>query len=117
MRRPGIPPLRAYHSLLRAYGPQGWWPVTPAHGRRTRLSPRQRLEVCIGAILTQNTNWSNVEKALARLNSAGLRDLAALKSVPQRRLQGLIRASGYFRQKAKKLKAFMRHLDGRGGDI
>jgi endonuclease-3 related protein len=77
----------------------------------------QRLEVCAGAILTQNTNWANVEKALARLHEAGIRGLPALLAVPQRRLERLIRSSGYFRQKAKKLKAFARHLAGRGGKV
>lgn len=118
-------PLAVHRRLLRAYGPQGWWPVTPAGGRGPRyrpgrsaaLSERQRLEVCVGAILTQNTSWGNVEKALSRLHEAGLRDLEDLLTVPSRRLEGLIRSSGYFRQKAKKLKAFARHLAARGGKV
>jgi len=73
--------------------------------------------VCLGAILTQNTKWGNVEKALIRLQAAGVRDLPDILAVPQRRLAGLIRCSGYFRQKAKKLKAFARHLAGRGGKL
>jgi endonuclease-3 related protein len=71
----------------------------------------------MGAILTQNTNWGNVERALARLHEAGIRDLAGLLSIPQPTLAGLIRSSGYFRQKAKKLKAFARHLAERGGEV
>jgi endonuclease-3 related protein len=71
----------------------------------------------VGAILTQNTNWSNVEKAIERLHTAGMRDLDDLLAVPQRRLEGLIRPSGYFRQKAMKLKAFGWHLAGRGGRL
>jgi len=120
-----LAPLTVYRRLLRAYGPQGWWPVTPAGGDgpryrpgfSVRLTQRQCLEVCVGAILTQNTNWDNVEKAMTRLHEAGIRDLAALLAVPQRRLEGLIRSSGYFRQKAKKLKAFARHLARRGGEV
>lgn len=118
-------PPAVYRRLLKAYGPQGWWPVTPAGGRKPRYRPgrsvalteRQRLEVCTGAILTQNTNWGNVEKAMERLHDAGLRDLDALLAVPPRRLEGLIRSSGYFRQKAKKLKTFARHLAARGGKV
>ncbi|MBI5241603.1 MAG: hypothetical protein HY926_14110 [Elusimicrobia bacterium] len=118
-------PLAVYRRLLEAYGAQGWWPVTPSGGRRPRYRPggcgrlaeRQRLEVCLGAILTQNTSWGNVEKALARLHEAGVRDLEGVLAQPARRLQGLIRPSGYFRQKAKKLKAFARHLAGCGGKV
>ena len=118
-------PPAAYRRLLRAYGPQGWWPVTPRGGHRPcyrpgfsgKLSERQRLEVCVGAILTQNTNWGNVEKAMSRLHEAGIRDLSGLLTVSQPRLAGLIRSSGYFRQKAKKLKAFARHLTERGGKV
>jgi endonuclease III related protein len=71
----------------------------------------------VGAILTQNTNWGNVEKAMSRLHEAGIRDLSGLLAVSQPRLAGLIRSSGYFRQKAKKLKAFARHLADRGGKV
>lgn len=118
-------PLAVYQRLQRAFGPQGWWPVTPSGGRRPRYRPgasgrlteRQRLEVCVGAILTQNTNWGNVEKALGRLHGAGLRDLDGLLAVPTRRLEVLIRSSGYFRQKAKKLKALARHLAARGRQV
>ena len=120
-----LAPLTVYRRLLRAYGPQGWWPVTPTgghlpryrHGFLGRLTQRQRLEVCVGAILTQNTTWGNVEKAMSRLHAAGIRDLDGLLAVSQPRLERLIRSSGYFRQKAKKLKAFVRHLAGRGGKI
>ncbi|MDD5630219.1 MAG: hypothetical protein PHU21_14220, partial [Elusimicrobia bacterium] len=105
--------------------PQGWWPVTPAGADRPRYRPgfagrlteRQRLEVCVGAILTQNTSWANVQKAMARLAAAGIGDLKGLLAVSQRRLEVLIRASGYFRQKARKLKAFARHLEDRGGSL
>ena len=128
-RNPGRPeppaPAAVYRLLLKAYGPQGWWPVTPVAGTRPRYRPgfsgrlteRQRLEVCLGAILTQNTNWGNVEKAMSRLHGAGIRDLPDFLAVPQRRLEGLIRSSGYFRQKAKKLKAFVRRLRRCGGGV
>ena len=72
-----------------------WWPAnTP-------------FEVIVGAILTQSTAWSNVERAIANLRRERLLTFAALERVPLRRLQTLVRPSGYFRQKARKLKAFV----------
>jgi endonuclease III related protein len=87
-----------YDELFRALGPQKWWPAkTP-------------FEVIIGAILTQNTAWTNVEKAIANLRRERLLTPAALERVPGTKLARLIRSSGYFRQKAKKLKAFVKFL-------
>ncbi len=110
-------PERVYQSLLKVLGPQGWWPVTQKGALAPRYRPgffgkptqRQSAEICMGAILTQNTSWGNVEMALRHLHGAGIRDLPALARIPPRRLQELVRSSGYFRQKAKKLKIFARH--------
>jgi endonuclease III related protein len=88
-----------YAALYARWGPQNWW---PAHSR---------LEVIVGAYLTQNTNWSNVEKAIVNLRRARALSLQALRRIPLRELEKLIRPSGYFRQKAKKLKTFVRFLD------
>jgi endonuclease III-like uncharacterized protein len=95
------PPLDEYfNSLFTALGPQHWWPgKTP-------------FEVIIGAILTQNTSWKNVELALANLRAAGVFTPARVEQVNHRRLQSLIRPAGYFRQKARALKAFVRFLRG-----
>ncbi len=71
----------------------------------------------MGAILTQNTNWTNVEKALGRLHEAGVRDLKDFLRLDRRRLERLIRSSGYFRQKARRLQGFLRHLDKKGGRV
>jgi endonuclease-3 related protein len=87
-----------YNTLFRALGPQNWWPA------------RTPFEVIVGAILTQNTAWTNVQKAMANLRRERLLTPAALERVPQTKLARLIRSSGYFRQKAKKLKAFVRFL-------
>ncbi|MBZ5694790.1 MAG: endonuclease III domain-containing protein [Acidobacteriia bacterium] len=88
------PPLDEYYnSLFTAFGPQHWWPG------------RTQFEVIVGAILTQNTSWANVERAIANLRSAKLLSLPAIEKVPLRRLESLIRSSGYYRQKARKLKA------------
>jgi endonuclease III related protein len=91
----GEPPLAEYFdSMLAALGPQHWWPgKTP-------------FEVIVGAILVQNTSWANVEGAIAKLRAARLLTPTAMSKVQVNKLEGLIRSSGYFRQKARKLKAF-----------
>jgi len=101
-----LPPLdqqrqiRAYYrTLQRAWGPQHWWPA------------RTRFEVIVGAYLTQNTAWTNVEKALANLRAARLLSVRGIRRVELRELEHLIRPSGYFRQKAKRLKTFIEFLD------
>ncbi len=101
MKRPR-PPKRVLHRyfdrMLSVYGPQHWWPA------------RGRFEVMVGAILTQNAAWRNVEKAIARLKRSGLMNPTALDRVSVRRLSRVIRPSGYFNVKARRLKAFVRFL-------
>jgi len=89
---------RYYDSLFAAHGPQHWWPG------------RTRFEIIVGAILTQNTSWRNVEPAIRNLRAEKLLSPRAIETVSLARLARLIRSSGYFRQKAKKLKAFTRFL-------
>ncbi len=91
--------IRYYAALYTHWGPQNWWPA------------ESRLEVIVGAYLTQNTNWGNVEKAIANLRRAGVLSIKGLREAPLRRLQTLVRPSGYFRQKAKRLKTFVRFLN------
>jgi endonuclease-3 related protein len=81
-----------YRRLLEAYGPQYWWPAD---------SP---LEVMIGAVLTQNTAWHSVARAIVNLKTHGLLSIQALGSIPQEVLAPLIRPAGYFRLKARRLK-------------
>lgn len=88
-----------YHTLYSAWGPQHWWPA------------ETRFEVIVGAYLTQNTTWTNVELALANLRSARVLSVEGIRALPLRRLQRLIRPSGYFRQKAARLKTFVAFLD------
>lgn len=97
--REGQPPLDEYYnSLFTAFGPQRWWPgKTP-------------FEVIAGAILTQNTSWTNVARAIENLRDEGLLSPASIERVPLARLEVLIRPSGYFRQKARKLRAFCAFL-------
>ena len=120
-----VSPIGIYRRLLKVYGPQGWWPVTVGADARPRYRPgfhgrlteRQAWEVCVGAIMTQNTAWGNVEKALRALHEAGVRSPQAVLDAPSAKLERLIRPSGYFRRKAVKLKALARHLRGRGGRV
>jgi endonuclease-3 related protein len=90
-----------YDTLFSKWGCQHWWPAY------------SRFEVILGAYLTQNTSWSNVEKALASLRAAGLLSVEGIRRTPITKLENLIRSSGYFRQKAKRLKTFVRFLDQR----
>lgn len=113
-------PRRVWRRLEARFGRQGWWPVTgpgdarPAYvpGRYAPPPPAQALEVCVGAILTQNTAWTNVERALENLHRS--RALPGLARIPLPRLQRLIRPSGYFRQKAGRLRLFARWAGGPG---
>lgn len=101
MKGGGHPLGRWYRRLYRRFGPQGWWPASSS------------FEVVVGAILTQNTNWANVERALARLREHGLIDPQKLTRVRTRRLAALIRSSGYYTVKAARIKAFLGLLNRR----
>jgi endonuclease III related protein len=73
------------------------------------------LEIIVGAYLTQNTNWANLERALKQLRAARVLSLDGIRKVPVSRLESLIRSSGYFRQKAQRLKTFVASVDQRYG--
>ena len=88
-----------YEELLRQFGPQGWWPA------------RTRLEVILGAILTQNTTWQNAARAISRLRDAGLLSWSGLRSAPLSRLEMCVRPAGYFRQKTRTIRTFVEWLD------
>ena len=90
-----------YSTLARAWGRQHWWPA------------RSRFEVIVGAYLTQNTSWRNVEIAICNLRDARVLTVEGIRNISVRRLERLIRSSGYFRQKARKLKTFVKFLDHR----
>ena len=91
-----------YRLLLKRYGKQGWWPYTDEKNKE--------LEVAIGAILTQNTNWQNVEKAINNLKTQRLLSSKKLEEINTKRLAVLIKPSGYYNQKAKKIKKFIKFL-------
>jgi endonuclease III related protein len=96
--------MRYFTAMSQALGPMQWWPAkTP-------------FEVIVGAILTQNTSWTNVERAIANLRSAQMLTPSTIAAARLSKLALLVRPSGYFRQKAKKLKAFVRFLHREYGD-
>jgi endonuclease-3 related protein len=102
-RKPEATVRAIYRKLSRAWGRQHWWPAeTP-------------FEVIAGAILTQNTSWTNVERAMANLRSAGMLSVEGIRELALPKLEELVRSSGYFRQKAQRLKNFVAFLDARYG--
>ena len=88
-----------YRTLFSAWGCQHWWPA------------RTRFEVIVGAYLTQNTAWTDVESALSNLGAARLLNLEGIRQVALPELERLIHCAGYFRQKARRLKTFVAFLD------
>ena len=96
--------MEGFDLLHEHFGPRGWWPgQTP-------------FEVMVGAILTQNSNWKNVERAIANLKRAGALSPRKLYDLHPGRLAGLIRSAGYYRLKAKRLRSFLKFfLEGYGG--
>ncbi len=96
--------VRAYYdALYSAWGRQHWWPA------------RSRFEAIVGAYLTQNTAWTNVEKALKNLRRAQVLSVCGIRETPIAKLERLIRPSGYFRQKTRRLKIFVKFLDAQYG--
>ncbi|MCE5266947.1 MAG: endonuclease III domain-containing protein [Planctomycetaceae bacterium] len=87
-----------YRRLFDAFGPQHWWPGETA------------FEMIVGAMLTQNTSWQNVERALANLRDADLLEPHALYAVPVEELEELLRPAGYFRVKARRLRSLLQFL-------
>tara|TARA_B100001964_G_C14253644_1_gene611194 strand:+ start:3861 stop:4619 length:759 start_codon:yes stop_codon:yes gene_type:complete len=104
-----------YDSLYSHFGSQHWWPVTktgniPKYHKNIKLNEKQKLEICFGAILTQNTSWKNVEKAIINLNKNNLININKILKINNKKLAEIIKSSGYHNQKAKKLKNFCSFL-------
>lgn len=92
--------IREFHRVLSdAWGPQHWWPA------------QTRFEVIVGAYLTQNTAWTNVERAMKNLQGARVLSVKGIREISIAELETLIRSAGYFRQKSKRLKTFISYLD------
>jgi endonuclease-3 related protein len=85
-----------FNLLDSSFGPQRWWPA------------QSRFEVMLGAILTQNTNWQNVTKAIGNLKGKKLLSPDKLRKIPLKRLAALIRPAGYYNIKSKRLKEFLK---------
>ena len=94
---------KLFQLLYSHFGPQHWWPG------------ESELEIIIGAVLTQNTAWKNVEKAIDNLKSAGKMDFNSLHSASEEEIAQLIRPSGFFRLKSKRLKNLINYLYENGG--
>jgi endonuclease-3 related protein len=98
--------MKIYQTLFRAYGPRHWWPGETS------------FEVMVGAILTQNTSWKNVEKAIGHLKEKGLLNSEGIYQLRKSQLASLIKSSGYYRIKADRLKNLVNFLFGEyHGDV
>lgn len=98
-----------YSALFKKYGNQGWWPLSKGslntkHHNGKPFSDIDRFEIMAGAILTQNTSWTNVEKAIYNLNKSKLLSAGKIVRAPAKKLAFLIRPAGYYNQKAARLK-------------
>ena len=92
-----------YDRLYQFYGPQNWWPA------------ESRIEMLVGAVLTQNTNWQNVRKAIETLRTEGMLSFDALSSLPVDTLSLFIKPSGYYNLKARRLKNLLRMIEDEYG--
>ena len=105
-----------FNNLLSHFGNQNWWPITkdgdtiPKYHQNIILNEKQKLEICFGAILAQNTNWKNVEKAIINLNKNNLIDAKKIIEIKKEKLAKIIKSSGYHNQKSRKLKNFCEFL-------
>ncbi|OPZ28783.1 MAG: endonuclease III [Lentisphaerae bacterium ADurb.BinA184] len=120
-----------YTRLLEAYGPQGWWPLLNVGGANPTATgtgrgyhpadytfphnDNQRFEICVGAVLTQNTAWTNVERALAAMAAHACLTPDAILNTPPEQLARLIRPAGYFNAKARKLRELAAFWRSQGG--
>jgi endonuclease-3 related protein len=97
-----ITPFMLYEILLEEFGNLNWWPMDKKYHEKNYSDPR--FEIIVGAILTQNTAWSNVEKAIKNIKAQNLLDINNISNLDIDSLQDLIKPSGFFNQKALRLK-------------
>jgi len=105
--------IDVYQKLLSHYGPQGWWPIRGSYRVGDYSTPRTKgelFEICVGAILTQNTSWKQVEYALSNLHKAKLLSPRKILSASRRQLADEIKPAGYYNQKVIKLNNFAREF-------
>ena len=103
-----ITPQKLYVELLNKFGKLNWWPIDIDYHKKNKSDPR--CEIIIGAVLTQNTNWPNVEKALENLKSEKMLDFKKISETDIKHLKKLIKPSGFFNQKANRLKNISTYL-------
>ncbi|MBN1281316.1 MAG: endonuclease III domain-containing protein [Candidatus Thermoplasmatota archaeon] len=103
-----LTPHKLYTHLLAEFSPQHWWPVDHQYHQQHHSDPR--VEIIIGALLTQNTAWTNVEKALDNLKKHHALTINALLNTNETTLKNLIQPSGFFNQKAVRLRALITYL-------
>ena len=101
-------PLTVFNILLNNLGPQHWWPMDKQYHIDNNSDPR--FEIMIGAILTQNTSWSNVEKAIDNLKKEKILNIKSINQIDINILKNLIKQSGFFNQKAHRLKILSKYL-------
>ena len=122
-----------YATLLESFGPQGWWPLMSHLGTNPTKSGsvngyhpdnyvlpqtnNEVFEICLGAILTQNTSWTSVEKALSNLSALNALNSDSIQKISDVQLKAAIRPAGYFNQKAKKIIAFAKFFGSLNGRI
>ena len=97
-----------YKKLLEELGRQNWWPIDEKYHEKNGSDPR--FEIIVGAILTQNTAWSNVEKALTNLKLKNVLEIEKIANVNIKSLQHMIKPSGFFNQKAERIKNIALYL-------
>ncbi len=114
--------ITLYKDLIKKFDYQGWWPIYNFKIQKFEYHPKdytypkndlQRLEICLGAILTQGTNWKNAERALSNLIKNNLIDKEKLLKIPLNKLSLIIKNSGYHNQKARKIKEFIEFLQSK----
>ena len=103
-----ISPKILYDLLFKTFGYQHWWPIDKNYHQKQKSDPR--FEIIVGAILTQNTAWTNVEKALDNLKKHKQLTINAMIYINEENLKILIQPSGFFNQKAQRLKLFVAYL-------
>jgi endonuclease-3 related protein len=98
--------IKIYKALLKHFGPQGWWPINGIYdpGKKA-FTPSEKFEIAAGAILTQNTAWTNVEKAFSNLRASCVLEPQKILKISPSKLKKLIRPAGYYNQKAERLKS------------
>ena len=101
-------PHMLYEILMKEFGGQNWWPMDQTYHKKNHSDPR--FEVIVGAILTQNTAWSNVEKAIENLKSKNMLEIQKIAESNIEILKNLVRPSGFFNQKASRVKNLAQHL-------